>query len=274
MRVIDDISLRWERDEVARVRSPAVPTIVGRDAWMALVEALESDGDALAAFDRFLAATEPLRSVPRMAALRLSQEFAERQSMRGAGALGRVDLLVSPRGDEVAYRGAGEGAIFERLRLIDGSSLGVVRDPDENFESQLAWRDDGFALVSHSNLVLRPLSFGAPQVSSPALRRMTCFTSVVVAANGIVAARTDAGSVMFRDTCRGGGCDVPTAAPSRNATVALSGSGARYAAFDGDTLKIWNTTICAVIDVVGPVVATRMTLGSDERTLLYAPPLA
>lgn len=74
MRVIDDVSLRWEPEEVARDRYPAVPAIVGRDAWMTLVEALESDGDALAAFDGFLTETEALRGDPRVARLFVSHK--------------------------------------------------------------------------------------------------------------------------------------------------------------------------------------------------------
>src|ERR1700734_2514262 len=74
MRVVDDISLRWEPEEVARDRYPAVTAIAGRDAWITLVEALEPDGDALAAFDRFLTATGTLRRNPRVARLFISHK--------------------------------------------------------------------------------------------------------------------------------------------------------------------------------------------------------
>ena len=48
MRVVDNVSLRWDAEEVARDRDPVVSAIVGRDAWITLVDALESDGDELA----------------------------------------------------------------------------------------------------------------------------------------------------------------------------------------------------------------------------------
>ena len=74
MRAVDSISLRWEPEEVARDRFPAEPAIVGRDAWITLVEALESDRETLAAFDGFLTETEALRSHLRVARLFISHK--------------------------------------------------------------------------------------------------------------------------------------------------------------------------------------------------------
>jgi hypothetical protein len=74
MRVIDNVSLRWEPEEVARDRYPGVPAIVGRDAWITLVDAFESDGDALVAFDSFLIETEARRGDPRVARLFVSHK--------------------------------------------------------------------------------------------------------------------------------------------------------------------------------------------------------
>jgi hypothetical protein len=74
MRVIDELSLRWEPEEVARDRYPAVPPIVGRKEWITLVETLETEGDPLESFDEFLADTEQLRRAPRVPRLFISHK--------------------------------------------------------------------------------------------------------------------------------------------------------------------------------------------------------
>lgn len=74
MEVIDNVSLRWEPEEIARDRYPGVPAIAGRKPWIKLVDALESDVDALVAFDDFLSETVALQGDSRVARLFISHK--------------------------------------------------------------------------------------------------------------------------------------------------------------------------------------------------------
>ncbi|UFZ07623.1 WD40 repeat domain-containing protein [Bradyrhizobium ontarionense] len=211
--------------------------------------------------DRVVAAGE--RNITLLEALDIKgnllwQRTIERTSMFG------LKAVFDDAGQRMAFRSTDSSTSLDVIALTDGATVETHRKDDPNEALLPVSLGDGFALLDTEDVSLRALSDGALLSGPYAKSDDGRINSDMVVRGKAIVERSRTGQMTFW-TIGGSRCSPKSVVQPRNQAIALSSSGAHFAAFDGEVLKVWTTATCEAVDV--PTSAD----GSSISSLTFTP---
>jgi WD40 repeat protein len=183
--------------------------------------------------------------------------------------LGPPEMLIDEPGQRIAYSGLDTSTAFSTIRLRDGEPGNSFHVDDGNHVLRMVLLHGSLALLSSADVSLRRFADGTPlrgplEQAKPDRSELTFRTS-----DYLVAGRSRTGTISVWNLETRSKCSIVGVVSPRNKADALSPTAQRYVAFDGDFLKIWSTTNCKVVAVVGVVDAEDLAITPDGTELRY-----
>jgi WD40 repeat protein len=195
--------------------------------------------------DRVMAAGE--RKITVLEALDIKGNLLWQRTLERTSVFG-LKAVFDHSGQRMAFASTDKSTSFDVIALADGATVQSFRKDDPNEVLTPINLEEGFALLDGSDLSIRRLEDGKVLAGPHAAKDAEHSNSDIIMRGNVVVERSRSGQLTFW-TIGGGQCRLKSIVQPRNRAIALSSSGAHFAAFDGEVLKVWDTTTCEAVEV-------------------------